>query len=301
MESDGSARSGLLTVGGILSITAGTFEIVGGGALVAIVVSPALLHALLYPLALAIYPPRWPDMPTWLIVVGVSLIVLGVIAIVGGVSALRKKRFSLSLAGAICAVPSVVLGLSLTVVVPGLSSVILDLRLAGTIFCALPSSLLGILAVVFVALGKREIGAETENGTQNNRRGKLLSAGGILSMVAGIFQMNNGAVLVAFSLTHVPGFQIMPFWGFTPFPPRYWTDYWDFLGFHYGTTTEWIIMGVAFLVLGILAIVGGVSALRRKSFGLSLAGAIAALASGLLGIVAIVFVALGRREFGAKE
>jgi len=52
--------------------------------------------------------------------------------------------------------------------------------------------------------------------------------------------------------------------------------------------------------LGIIAIVGGISALRRKGFGLSLAGAICALPSPILvilGILAVIFVALGKREF----
>ena len=161
MASSGvSSRSGLLTAGGVLSILAGTFEVIGGGALVALVVSPAVQHALLYPLIIAVWPPRWPVVPTWLIIVGVALLVLGTIAIVGGVSAVKRKSFSLSLAGAICALPSVIFGLSLAGAIPGLSSVIRDLRLAGTIFCTLPAGLLGILAVVFVALGKREFGAK---------------------------------------------------------------------------------------------------------------------------------------------
>ena len=54
-------------------------------------------------------------------------------------------------------------------------------------------------------------------------------------------------------------------------------------------------------ILGILAIVGGISAIRRKRVGLSLAGAISALLSGLLGILAVIFVALGKREFGAES
>ena len=61
-----------------------------------------------------------------------------------------------------------------------------------------------------------------------------------------------------------------------------------------------MIVGVLFLALGVLAVVGGISAIRQKRFGLSLAGAISALGSGLLGIVAVIFVALGKREFGAK-
>jgi hypothetical protein len=160
MESSGSYGNRLLTAGGILSIIAGTFEVIGGGALVALVVSPAVQHALLYPLILGIWPPVWPVMPTWLIIVGVSFLILGAIAIVGGVSAARRKSFGLSLAGAICALPSAIFGLSLAGAIPALSSVIRDLRLAGTIFCTLPSGLLGILAVIFVALGKRELGAK---------------------------------------------------------------------------------------------------------------------------------------------
>jgi hypothetical protein len=61
---------------------------------------------------------------------------------------------------------------------------------------------------------------------------------------------------------------------------------------------------VAFgLVLGVLAIVGGVSALRRKSYGLSLAGAICGLLSffWILAILAVIFVAMGKREFGAES
>jgi hypothetical protein len=55
-----------------------------------------------------------------------------------------------------------------------------------------------------------------------------------------------------------------------------------------------------FLILGIVAVVGGISAIRRKRFGLSLAGAICALLSGLMGILAIILIVLGKREFRAK-
>jgi len=51
------------------------------------------------------------------------------------------------------------------------------------------------------------------------------------------------------------------------------------------------------VVLGIIAIVGGIWALRRRSFGLSLAGAVCVLPLGILGIVAIVCIALAKREF----
>ena len=61
------------------------------------------------------------------------------------------------------------------------------------------------------------------------------------------------------------------------------------------------IAGIVLAVLGIVAIAGGVSAVRRGSYGLSLFGAICALPSGALGILAIIFVALARGEFGASS
>ena len=63
---------------------------------------------------------------------------------------------------------------------------------------------------------------------------------------------------------------------------------------------EELIMGLCLLILGILAMAGGISAVRGKRFGLSLVGAICALGSGLWGMMAVIFVALGRREYGAN-
>lgn len=49
---------------------------------------------------------------------------------------------------------------------------------------------------------------------------------------------------------------------------------------------------------GILAIVGGIYALRRKIWGLALAGSIGALfGSSPLGVAAIIFTALSKNEF----
>ena len=107
MASNGSERSGLLTAGGILSIIGGASEVIGAGIFVVSVG------------------------PTWLTILGVPPLVLGIIAIAGGVSAIRRKSFGLSLAGATCALLSVPLG---------------------------------ILAVIFVALGKREFGGEGLSG-----------------------------------------------------------------------------------------------------------------------------------------
>jgi hypothetical protein len=130
--------------------------------------------------------------------------------------------------------------------------------------------------------------------SSENVRHNLLSAGGILSIVAGIFQINNGVVLMVFFLTH----DIMPLWEIFRFLPGFWVEWADI---HYGPPIWQMIMGVFFLVLGILAVIGGISAIKRKRFGLSLAGAISALPLGPLGILAVIFVALGKREFGAER
>jgi hypothetical protein len=61
-----------------------------------------------------------------------------------------------------------------------------------------------------------------------------------------------------------------------------------------------ISIAVPLIVIAVLAIVGGIYALRRKIWGLALAGSIAAFfipSSWLLGIAAIVFTALSKNEF----
>jgi len=130
MAPNGSDRGGLLTAGGILSIVGGAFEVIGGLIVGVLTIGTRILLRLAL---LPFHPGHWferiiPVIPAWLIIVGVPLLVLGIIAIVGGVSAIRRKNFGLSLAGAICAL--------------------------------IPLNLLGLLAVIFVSLGKREFGAE---------------------------------------------------------------------------------------------------------------------------------------------
>ena len=52
------------------------------------------------------------------------------------------------------------------------------------------------------------------------------------------------------------------------------------------------------LLIDILAIVGGVFCIRKKAWGLSLAGSIAAaLSSWVLGIPALIFVIMGKNQF----
>jgi hypothetical protein len=59
--------------------------------------------------------------------------------------------------------------------------------------------------------------------------------------------------------------------------------------------------GVFIILVGAVAIIGGICALRRKVWGLALAGGICALfppvAFAALGILSIIFIALSRKEF----
>lgn len=129
MAANGSNRSGLLTAGGVLSIVAGALQVIGGLLVAVLTIGMRIL------IRLALghwHPGDWwgpvmPIIPFWLIIVGVPLFVLGIVAILGGVSAVRKRSFGLSLAGAVCALPSIPLG---------------------------------ILAVIFVSLSKREFEAK---------------------------------------------------------------------------------------------------------------------------------------------
>ena len=58
------------------------------------------------------------------------------------------------------------------------------------------------------------------------------------------------------------------------------------------------VIGLFLLVTGVLAVVGAVYNLRRKNWGLSLAGAIAAfLPFNLLGLASIILMAVSRNEF----
>jgi hypothetical protein len=139
-----------------------------------------------------------------------------------------------------------------------------------------------------------------------SRRG-LLTAGGILSIVGGIPQIISGGVLIVdFLVSYQHGLGLTK-WFLLPFFPDAWRLYilWG-SGLLWPATlsivpVRWLIIGGCLGVLGILAVVGGISAIRRKRFGLSLAGAICALPSVFLGILAVIFVALGRREFRAES
>ena len=128
--------------------------------------------------------------------------------------------------------------------------------------------------------------------SSGDSRGALLDAGGVLSILGGVVELIAGWIVLSVvrhtmiggslqPIPHIPWMPDLEIW-LVFFPARV------------------IIVGILILVLGVIAIIGGVSAIGRKSFSLSLAGAIGAIPSVFLGVLAVIFIALGKREFKAK-
>ena len=127
-----------------------------------------------------------------------------------------------------------------------------------------------------------------------SQRSGLLTAGGVLSIISGAFQVIGGGIATALVIAAFIGSHLRPFQGM-PFLPGELSERVIFVG------PLWVGIVALGLVLGIVAIAGGVTALRRRSFGLSLAGAICSLPSAILGILAIIFVAVSKEEFEAEK
>ena len=142
MASNGDSRGGLLTAGGILSIVSGASEATFG----AITVGSTIANIEL----LKVWPPSTFPGIIWWIGTGVSIFALGIVAIIGGVSAIRRRIFGLSLAGAICCVVS-------SVIYEVMS--FFGVPLGGVVW-ALAWLILGQLAIIFICLSKKEFGAE---------------------------------------------------------------------------------------------------------------------------------------------
>jgi len=126
----------------------------------------------------------------------------------------------------------------------------------------------------------------------NEDRGGLLSAGGILSIVVGVVEAVLGGLLTGSVLLTSGEWELK-----LPDIPR--LGSFDVITFD---STPVIIVGIVLLVLGIWAIVGGVSALKRFSFGMAVFGALCAfLPVNVLGLLALIFVSLGSAEFSTEE
>jgi len=124
----------------------------------------------------------------------------------------------------------------------------------------------------------------------NGDRGGLLSAGGILSIIVGVCQIVAGVLLAIVTVFEMgvwqPELPLLPRLG-------------GMLPVEAGIPL--LVAAGVVLVLGILAIVGGASALKRSSYGMALVGALCAfLTVNVLGLLALIFVSLGSGEFESE-
>jgi hypothetical protein len=123
--------------------------------------------------------------------------------------------------------------------------------------------------------------------------GKNAKVGGILSIIAGAFGVLLGAFyalmiwIFKFMVTNIPQ---------TPMEPEFPFPFFQIMGIIYGA------IGLFIALVGVLAIVGGAFALKRKYWGWALAGAIGGnLVFCFCGIPALIFVCLGKEEFTGGE
>jgi len=111
------------------------------------------------------------------------------------------------------------------------------------------------------------------------------TAGGVLCIVAGVLGLVGNIFWLVFG--GIFGSTIMR----DLFPSSAWQ----------GWGWPLIIIGIFSLfsiLINIMAIVGGIFAIQRKHWGWALAGGICAvIASRIMGIVALVFIAISRKEF----
>ena len=114
------------------------------------------------------------------------------------------------------------------------------------------------------------------------RTGKPIAAG-VLGIIAGVIALIIGIVLVSVVAT-VSDY----------YCDYYYCDYRNYIAW------GWMGPGIAFLVLGFLAILGSSLALARRSFGMAVVGGIAAfLGFWPLGLPALILVSLSSNEFGS--
>jgi hypothetical protein len=94
--------------------------------------------------------------------------------------------------------------------------------------------------------------------------------GGVFCIISGVLGLLTGILIIAISATFIPFFPEVG-----------------------------LLCGVIPLIFGILAMLGGVFAIQRKSFGMAVVGAVFSIPAGyiIFGILALIFIILGKDEF----
>jgi len=115
--------------------------------------------------------------------------------------------------------------------------------------------------------------------------------GGILSIVSGGLGVFSALIIIIFAV-------VLGIFGRNGF---YNDGYRNQDNFVIVITIIYGIWGFLGLLVSALAIVGGVFALKKKHWGMALAGSIAGvLAFFPCGVIAVIFTALGKQEFNAQ-
>jgi hypothetical protein len=146
------------------------------------------------------------------------------------------------------------------------------------------STSLEILKYLSSQRKKYDIGKEEEmkmTTSSYTQRTWKPTTGGILSIIAGAINLFIAIILVSVSRYDI--------WEYT-------RRFRDAMGFE----RMGIALGIILIILAIAAIVGGIFAILRRIWGLSLAGAICSLVPHpgmILGIPALIFVSMSRDEF----
>ena len=126
-------------------------------------------------------------------------------------------------------------------------------------------------------------------------RGNKGTTAGILSIVAGAIGVLNG---IAFGVFSILGFQFFSNPAFVPYPPppQFTHPFLTIVAVIYS------VVGFGILLVGIMGIVGGVFSIKRKHWGIALAGAIAgSITFWLCGIAAVIFICLGKSEYNILQ
>ncbi len=106
------------------------------------------------------------------------------------------------------------------------------------------------------------------------KKGILPVVGGVFVLIAGLAELASGGLLIS-SGEFVGGFDLGT-------------------GVHNILT----VCGAVWIVLGIIAILGGIFAIQRKHFGLAILGAILGLGGYFIfGLIGIILIAVGRNDF----
>jgi hypothetical protein len=107
------------------------------------------------------------------------------------------------------------------------------------------------------------------------------TTGGILNIICGAIEIIGGLVMIIMGAVSGPLCQMAQ----ANIPPGV-------------ITAVFVVVGVFALIFGVVALLGGIYALRRKLWGLALAGSILSVfIIWFLGVASIVFIALSKKEF----